>query len=216
MLNALAVTAVGLLAQAFFSARTLVQWILSERSRRVLSPSIFWIFSTCGSVLLALYGYLRQDFAIIAGQVISYYVYLWNMRIKHVPVPRVAMCALMLVPVAALIGAASNAHQFVSDFFGRDDLPLWLLAIGTFGQGLFTFRFVYQWWYSRRVGESELPPLFWWISVAGAMIVFGYGIMRADIVLLLSQGFGIFVYIRNLYIGYHPRTSSAKAGKTGE
>lgn len=201
MLNSLAVTAVGLLAQAFFSARTLVQWILSERSRRVLSPSVFWIFSTCGSVLLALYGYLRQDFAIIAGQFISYYVYLWNIRMKRVPIPRVFMWLLMLVPVAAMAGAASNAQQFVADFFQRDDLPLWLLAIGTFGQGLFTFRFVYQWWYSRRAGESELPPLFWWISVAGAVIVFGYGLVRADIVLLLSQGFGIFVYGRNIYIG---------------
>ncbi|MDE6010697.1 MAG: lipid-A-disaccharide synthase N-terminal domain-containing protein, partial [Muribaculaceae bacterium] len=34
---------IGFLAQGFFSARILVQWILSEKARRVLSPSLFWV-----------------------------------------------------------------------------------------------------------------------------------------------------------------------------
>ena len=41
--------AVGFLAQAFFSARILVQWILSERAREVVSPSAYWICSVAGS-----------------------------------------------------------------------------------------------------------------------------------------------------------------------
>ena len=35
------VWAVGFLAQGFFSARILVQWVRSECARRVLSPSLF-------------------------------------------------------------------------------------------------------------------------------------------------------------------------------
>ena len=81
---ALAVTAVGLLAQVCFSARMLVQWILSERARRVLSPSLFWIFSVAGSFLLGMYGWLRHDFAIILGQAISYYIYIWNLKLNGV------------------------------------------------------------------------------------------------------------------------------------
>ena len=43
------VYAIGFLAQAFFSARILCQWILSERARRVVSPSVFWVLSIAGS-----------------------------------------------------------------------------------------------------------------------------------------------------------------------
>ena len=68
-MHPLLITAVGLLAQAFFSARTLVQWILSERARRVLSPTVFWALSLAGSALLAAYGWLRavQEILHIAG-----------------------------------------------------------------------------------------------------------------------------------------------------
>ena len=68
--------AIGFLAQAFFSARLLYQWIATEKAKRVLSPSAFWILSIFGSYLLFIYGVLRNDFAIILGQFISYYIYL--------------------------------------------------------------------------------------------------------------------------------------------
>lgn len=83
MSNAL-VYALGFLAQGFFSARMLVQWIMSERAKRSLSPDIYWIFSLAGSILLFVYGWLRDDFSIIFGQFISYYIYIWNLNIKGV------------------------------------------------------------------------------------------------------------------------------------
>lgn len=201
------ITCIGLLAQVFFSARSLFQWILSERAHRVLSPTIFWVFSLCGSVLLAFYGYLRQDFAVIIGQFISYYIYIWNIRMKKIQLPKWLVWLLCLIPVAAILGISSDPLKFVADFFQNASIPLWLLIFGTFGQLLFTLRFIYQWWYSRRVGESELPPVFWWISLIGAMIIFTYGIIRLDIVLMLGQGFGLLVYGRNLWIGYHEAKS---------
>ena len=36
---------VGFVAQAFFSARFIVQWIASERARRSVIPGTFWLFS---------------------------------------------------------------------------------------------------------------------------------------------------------------------------
>ena len=72
--------AIGFLAQAFFSARILFQWILSERAKKVLSPSIFWILSILGSYLLVIYGWMRNDFSILLGQFISYYIYIWNLH----------------------------------------------------------------------------------------------------------------------------------------
>ena len=35
---------IGLLAQACFSARILIQWFLSEKKHEVISPTLFWVF----------------------------------------------------------------------------------------------------------------------------------------------------------------------------
>ena len=67
---------IGLLAQVFFSARMLIQWILSEKYKKVVSPSLYWVFSLLGAYLLCIYGWLRNDFSIILGQFISFYIYI--------------------------------------------------------------------------------------------------------------------------------------------
>lgn len=74
---------IGFLAQLLFSARLLLQWIMSERAKKVVSPSIFWKLSLIGAWLLFIYGWLRDDFAIILGQLISYYIYIWNLDKKR-------------------------------------------------------------------------------------------------------------------------------------
>ena len=63
---------IGYLAQICFSARLLFQWILSEKAKQVVSPSIFWLLSLLGSYVLLFDGWLRDDFAIILGQLIAY------------------------------------------------------------------------------------------------------------------------------------------------
>jgi lipid-A-disaccharide synthase-like uncharacterized protein len=196
------VLAIGFLAQAFFSARILVQWILTERARRVLSPSIFWVFSIAGSYLLCIYGWLRQDFAIVLGQFVSYYVYLWNLRAKGllVRVPLPLRLLLLATPVVAIAFVCGHAEEFVSGFLRNDAVPLPLLLYGSVGQLLFTGRFLYQWWYSRRRHDSLLPAGFWWLSLAGSLIIVSYGAIRCDLVLILGQSFGLVAYIRNLII----------------
>lgn len=194
--------AIGFLAQAFFSARILVQWILSERARRVLSPSLFWVLSLAGSYLLCLYGWLRHDFAIILGQLISYYIYLWNLRRKGVwsHAPLWLRALLLVTPAVALGMAASHATLVANRLLHNEDVPLWLLLFGSAGQILFTLRFVYQWLYSRRVGESQLPAGFWAISLAGSLTIVSYGIIRHDLVLIVGQSVGVVAYIRNLIL----------------
>lgn len=199
--------AVGFLAQAFFSARILVQWILSERAKRVLSPSLFWILSIAGAYLLCIYGWLRHDFSIVLGQFISYYIYLWNLRAKGV-MQRVWWGARMLLiatPVVAIILVAGDAANVVSRFFDNPDVPMWMVIYGSMGQVLFTLRFIYQWLVSRSDGESVLPPGFWIISIAGSSIIVSYGLMRLDPVLILGQSIGLIAYIRNLIIGHKSR-----------
>lgn len=196
------ILAIGFLAQGFFSARILVQWVLSERARRVLSPSLFWVLSLAGAYLLCLYGWLRHDFAIVLGQFISYYVYLWNLDIKGVwpKIPLPLRYALLLTPVAVLCMVAGNAAEFAARFLHNSEVPLWLLLFGSAGQMLFTLRFVYQWLYSRRKGESRLPAGFWLISLAGSLAIISYGIIRRDPVLIVGQAFGLVAYARNLVL----------------
>lgn len=202
--------AIGFLAQVFFSARILVQWVMTERAHKVLSPSVFWIFSLCGSYLLCLYGWLRTDFSIVLGQFISYYVYLWNLRAKGIwdKLHIVFRAVLLLTPVAAICWAARDASGFVENFLRNDEIPLWMVVWGSLGQVIFTFRFVYQLLYSRQRGESVLPAGFWLMSLTGALIIVSYGVLRLDPVLILGQSFGLVAYVRNLLIGSRSRRTA--------
>ncbi len=194
--------AVGFLAQGFFSARILVQWVLSERARHVLSPSLFWAFSLAGSYLFFIYGWMREDFAIVFGQFISYYVYLWNLKVKGVwrRFPALLRFVLFVTPVVVVCFVAGHAEAFVNRFLLNEEVPLWLLLFGSAGQVLFTLRFVYQLLYSHHKGESSLPAGFWVISLVGSLCIVSYGIIRQDIVLIVGQSFGLVAYVRNLIL----------------
>lgn len=197
--------AIGFLSQLFFSARTIVQWILTERKKRVLSPSIFWILSIAGSYLLCLYGWFRNDFAIILGQFISYYIYLGNLNLKGIwsKIPVLFKGLLLITPIFAIAFMLRNISGFINVFFQNRTIPVWLIIFGAIGQVTFTLRFIYQWLYSYRHHESLLPIGFWIISLIGSSLILIYGIKRIDPVLILGQSFGLMAYGRNLYIGLH-------------
>ena len=200
--------AVGFLAQAFFSARILVQWILSERAREVISPSAYWICSVAGSWLLFFYGWLRDDFAIILGQFVSYYIYLWNLNAKDLwrSLPLLFRVVLLLTPVAALGAIGHNAPLFFRTFLQNDEVPFGLLLFGSCGQLIFSLRFVYQWYCSVRLRRSVLPAGFWAMSLLGSGMIVLYGFVRHDPVLILGQSFGFVAYVRNLFIGKKHRS----------
>lgn len=211
---------IGFLAQVFFSARILLQWILSERAKRVVSPSIFWVLSLAGSYLLFLYGWMRDDFAIVLGQVIAYYIYIWNLSAKGVwpKIPKIVRALLFVTPVIAIGFAVAHADTFVHDFFRNEKVPLWLLLFGSAGQIIFTLRFVYQYFYSRRMGESVLPAGFWVISLVGSGAIVSYGLVRHDPVLILGQSVGFIAYTRNLmiYNREKKRANTTLAPENGE
>lgn len=195
---------IGLLAQLFFSARVLFQWFLSEKHKRVVSPSIYWLLSLAGAYLLFIYGWLRKDFAIVFGQLIAYYIYIWNLNEKNdwkrIPVP--VRWVLLLTPWAAIGYAINDAAYVAERFFGAEEVPPGLILFGSLGQILFTLRFVYQLVYSKKRHESVLPTGFWVISLAGAGTIVAYALYRQDPVLIIGQSFGIAAYARNIYLLY--------------
>ncbi len=210
--NSIWTYAIGFLAQAFFSARILYQWIATEKAKNIISPPAFWILSIFGSYLLFIYGVLRNDFTIILGQFISYYIYLWNLNMQGIwkRLPGVLKVILLLTPVVAATFLMHDIDTFTSVFFQHEDIPLWLLVFGSAGQVLFTFRFIYQWIYSAHHHRSTLPIGFWIISLLGSGIIIAYGIFRLDPVLILGQSVGFVAYVRNIMIGLKTKTNETR------
>ncbi len=72
---------VGVVAQLFFTARFVVQWLASERAGRSVIPVAFWILSLVGGVMLLAYAIYRKDPVFVAGQTFGVFVYLRNLQL---------------------------------------------------------------------------------------------------------------------------------------
>ena len=79
------------------------------------------------------------------------------------------------------------------------------LIIGFSGQGVFASRFIVQWIYSEKIGESTIPIVFWYLSILGGLGLLTYAIFRQDPVIIIGQSFGILIYIRNLFLIYRKK-----------
>ena len=87
-------------------------------------------------------------------------------------------------------------------FFNLTKIELIFLAIGFVGQGVFASRFIVQWIYSEKRGESYIPLIFWYLSIIGGFFLLTYAIFRKDPVIITGQIFGILIYVRNLVLIY--------------
>ncbi len=76
------------------------------------------------------------------------------------------------------------------------------VVFGLIGQLLFGSRFFIQWVVSEKRGESIIPEVFWYLSMAGSVILFAYAIYRRDPVFIIGQCSGIFIYTRNIMLIY--------------
>lgn len=192
----------GLVAQALFSARFLIQLIRSEKAGKVVSPLIFWQLSLIASFLLLVYGTFRHDLAIVGGQLLGYLVYIRNLQIQKAwhQFPHWARVFFLLLPAVFFIYLM--VYQWIdwSHLISNPEIDTLLLTWGSLGQVIFTARFVVQWYASEQRQESYFPRSFWYISIAGALIIAAYAIFRKDAVLFIGQAFGLIVYSRNLWM----------------
>jgi lipid-A-disaccharide synthase-like uncharacterized protein len=85
----------------------------------------------------------------------------------------------------------------------------WWLILGFAAQALFTMRFLVQWIASERAGHSVIPLAFWLFSLGGGVLLLVYALYRRDPVFIAGQGFGVFVYLRNLYFVLRDRNTAA-------
>jgi lipid-A-disaccharide synthase-like uncharacterized protein len=73
--------AIGFLGQGFFTARFLVQWLVSERRRDCVVPVAFWWLSLLGGAALLSYAVFRRDPVIITGQAMGLFIYARNLML---------------------------------------------------------------------------------------------------------------------------------------
>ncbi len=193
---------IGFLAQILFSSRLIIQWVTSEKQKRVITPTLFWTLSLLASVLLFMYGYLRFDFAIMLGQSLTYYIYIRNLQLQGQwkKFPKAVQWFLIIFPVLIVIYYFNNNRIDLDLLFQNEAIPYWLLVLGIISQVIFTLRFVYQWLYSEKRKTSSLPFGFWLLSLIGSILILIYAFIRMDYVLILGHGLGSIIYSRNIYL----------------
>ncbi len=194
--------ALGFIAQLLFSGRMILQWLLSEKSKKIITPVLFWHLSLLASFLLFVYGYLRDDFAIMLGQTLTYFIYIRNLQLQGewIRIPKAFRIFLYIFPLLIVFYGFNNNEYDAASLFRNDAIPFWLLLLGSFGQLIFTLRFIYQWVYSEKKKVSSLPMGFWILSLLGSGTILIYALFRKDPVLLAGHGFGLIMYIRNIFI----------------
>ena len=109
----------------------------------------------------------------------------------------------MLIDISRAVG------EYLHDvFIVRLD---WWVLLGFLAQALFTARFLVQWIASERAGRMVMPIAFWFFSIGGGILLLVYALYRRDPVFIAGQGFGVFVYARNLYFDLRDRGKAAAA-----
>lgn len=192
--------AIGFTAQIIYFGRSIIQWLLSEINKKVETPPIFWKLSLIGSILMFIYGYFREDFAIMLGQSITYFIYIRNLHFQKEwkKLPIIIRAMILIFPLFVVIFYFNNNKIDVYHLFHSDNIATWLLIWGIMAQITFTMRFVYQWYQSEKSKISTLPIGFWILSLVGALMILIYAIFRKDPVLFLGTIFSVFLYGRNL------------------
>ena len=193
---------IGFSAQLLFSSRLIIQWFYSEKENKIIAPSVFWILSLLGSFLLFIYGYLRDDFAIMLGQSLTYFIYIRNLQLQGEwsKLNFFIRFLFLTFPVYIIFYYYNNNVIDLDVLIRKTNIPSWLFSLGSTSQLIFTFRFIFQWIYSENKKESSLPLGFWLLSISGSILILIYAIFRLDPVLFVGHIIGTFIYARNIYI----------------
>jgi lipid-A-disaccharide synthase-like uncharacterized protein len=86
---------------------------------------------------------------------------------------------------------------------------LWWEILGWMGAAIFSTRFFLQWYATEKMKRVVVPMLFWWLSLAGSLMLLTYAIFtdKRSYVIIFSYAFAWIPYVRNLII--HRRDKAA-------
>jgi lipid-A-disaccharide synthase-like uncharacterized protein len=195
---------VGLFGQSLFALRFLMQWYQSEKSGRSVIPLSFWYISLLAGWILLLYSLYHRDPVFIIGFVINFLIYLRNLELIYRVCLPAQRLRLRLAVAALLAGAIVYAILGPKSESPHLEVELGWLIWGFAGQACFNLRFLLQWAYSEARKQSIIPPVFWYLSLIGSLVLLSYAIYQKDVVFTLGQAFGFIVYIRNIKLMKQP------------
>jgi lipid-A-disaccharide synthase-like uncharacterized protein len=80
-------------------------------------------------------------------------------------------------------------------------------VVGWLGNLVFFSRFFVQWYATEKLKRVVVPTAFWWLSLAGSLLLLSYSLHKHDSVFIFAYLFTWIPYIRNLII--HRRHAAA-------
>src|SRR5512136_2066798 len=80
-------------------------------------------------------------------------------------------------------------------------------VLGWLGNAIFFTRFFVQWYATEKLKRVVVPTAFWWLSLAGTLLLLPYSLHKEDSVFIFAYLFTWIPYIRNLII--HRRHAQA-------
>jgi lipid-A-disaccharide synthase-like uncharacterized protein len=100
-----------------------------------------------------------------------------------------------------------NVFWFNGNFLGIE-WGVWKV-IGWAGNLTFFSRFIVQWYATEKSKRVVVPVAFWWLSLAGTLLLFSYALFyESDSVFIFAYAFNWIPYVRNLII--HKRHLAAQ------
>lgn len=210
-----------------FYGRFYVQWIVSEIRKRSVVPIAFWYMSAAGSLMLLVYafgahkpmGALTQCFNIVIYTRNLNHIWKekkslsrsWRYGIQTVA----AVLAVVAVALAFLVWKRQYAMMQESTEVEAARTWFWVAVLGL-GQALFAARFLIQWAVTEIRRKSVIPTVFWYISIAAALLQTAAFLNSPENEWLFALGTAVTipVYVRNLVLIYRlgPQADLAKIG----
>ena len=110
-----------------------------------------------------------------------------------------------------------EAHHFISSdgkFLGIQ-WSAWKV-VGWLGNAVFGSRFFVQWYATEKRKQVVVPALFWWLSLAGSLLLLSYAVFhQQDSVFIFAYAFTWIPYIRNLIIHHRHENSRRPCPECG-
>jgi lipid-A-disaccharide synthase-like uncharacterized protein len=93
--------------------------------------------------------------------------------------------------------------------------PVWATT-ALVGQVIFGGRFVLQWLVSEYKKRSYVPTAFWFLSLAGSLILLAYSVHIKNPIFMLSFSLNTLIYLRNLHLIYRRGGGGVVAASGGD
>jgi lipid-A-disaccharide synthase-like uncharacterized protein len=97
----------------------------------------------------------------------------------------------------------NSIYEFIRSAINQQIVgdPVWA-TVALIGQALFGGRFIVQWLVSEYKQKSHMPISFWYLSIAGSLILFSYSVHIKNPIFMISFSLNTLIYIRNLHLLY--------------